>query len=188
MFQKTNLTDITNPAAPLAMGGNKMLYVKMTDNGEPGVNDSISFVLVEGENDPAVLANVIYSSNWVLNKTQQMKLTGGNLVVHSGFNVGATSAVASRNEEVVQPIASRDQFEVKVFGNPTQQEFSLITETTSNLPISIKVLDVSGRIVGRQDNIRSGQLVRFGNNYKIGTYFAEIIQGEQRKVITLIKQ
>ncbi|HEX6192570.1 MAG TPA: T9SS type A sorting domain-containing protein, partial [Chitinophagaceae bacterium] len=161
--------------------GGLNLQVNMTDRGEPGLNDDIAISLWNGN-------TLLYSSNWIGNNTGLMLLAGGNLLVHSGFSLGAPVTNAARNSEEIQQALPTEVFEVKVFGNPTQREFSMITETTSSLPISIKVMDVSGRIVGRQDNVRSGQLVRFGNNYKIGTYFAEIIQGDQRKVITLIKQ
>jgi hypothetical protein len=75
---KSNLTDITNPMSPVAKGGNLYLYVNMIDNGEPGSKDSISFVLVPSSSDPNILANIMYSSNWVSTKTNQMILSGGN--------------------------------------------------------------------------------------------------------------
>jgi len=50
------LKDLTNATSSDAdLGGNKYLYVKMTDNGEPGVNDIISFVLVNGTDNPTFL-------------------------------------------------------------------------------------------------------------------------------------
>src|SRR5436190_24334824 len=93
---KVTLKDLTNPSSTDPnRGGNRVLYVKMIDDGEPGVNDSISFVIVAGNANSSILANVIWSSNWVGSMTQMMKLGGGNLQVHSGFSVGSSNLVSS---------------------------------------------------------------------------------------------
>ncbi|RYD88891.1 MAG: hypothetical protein EOP50_18350, partial [Sphingobacteriales bacterium] len=92
---KANLTDVTNPLAPVTKTGNKTLYVYMTDRGDPGTLDSISFVLVETGSNTGVLANILYSSEWVSNKNSQKGLRGGNLVVKSGFNLSTTSPLTS---------------------------------------------------------------------------------------------
>jgi hypothetical protein len=85
---KANLKDITNPLAPVSLGGNLGLYVTMTDRGEPGANDSVSIALTSSYGlSPTVLANLLYSSNWVSSMTKQIGLAGGNLVVHSGFSL-----------------------------------------------------------------------------------------------------
>src|SRR5205814_1521402 len=46
---KANVTDITDPLNPVSLGGNKLLQVQMTDNGEPGTADTIAITL----SDPA---------------------------------------------------------------------------------------------------------------------------------------
>lgn len=42
---KANLTDVTDPLNPVSMGGNLLLQLRMTDNGEPGENDTISYTI-----------------------------------------------------------------------------------------------------------------------------------------------
>ena len=72
---KANLTDITNPLNPIALGGNVQLTVAMTDKGSPGEFDSISFqALKDGQ--------LWYSSNWTGAATVEQPIGGGNLVVH----------------------------------------------------------------------------------------------------------
>jgi hypothetical protein len=96
---KANLKDITDPLAPVSLGGNLGFYVTMVDRGEPGSSDSISVALTSSYGlSPSVIANLLYSSNWVSSMTKQMGLTGGNIVVHSGFSM----KVEEQPEEIIE--------------------------------------------------------------------------------------
>ena len=132
---------------------------------------------------------IVYSSNWIALKSVERKLSGGNIQVR-GSNLGSTSAVitaAPKNEEEAKPVI-REYFDIKVFGNPSPTQFTLIPESSTDKPITIRVMDMNGKMLERRENIASGQLIRFGNNYKNGVYLAEITQGDQRKVVRLVKQ
>ncbi len=72
-ISKANLTDVTNPLAPVALGGGYTLQMAMLDNGEPGATDTISFELTNS-------GAVVFSSNWDGVKTAQKVLSGGNVV------------------------------------------------------------------------------------------------------------
>ena len=135
---KSNLTDITDPLLPVSKGGNLFLYVNMVDNGEPGINDSISFVLVPSTSDPAILSNIMYSSNWVSSKTQQMKLGGGNLVVHSGFSVGTTTPAVRTMAIIatVQAAPLATSFTAKVLPNPSPNHFTFLFSSASGNEIN----------------------------------------------------
>jgi len=49
------------------------------------------------------------------------------------------------------------------------------------------VMDGSGRVVDAKSKIGAGSTFQIGHNYSSGTYYAELIQGTNRKVIQLIK-
>jgi hypothetical protein len=72
---KANLTDITNPLNPIALGGNLSLEMQLNDVGEPGSSDTIGFTLWSATN------SLLFSNNWVGGKTVQQVLGGGNLQV-----------------------------------------------------------------------------------------------------------
>jgi hypothetical protein len=72
---KANLTDVTNPQAPIALGGNLTLQMTMTDKGDPGSGDTIAISLWNGN-------TLLFSSEWKGNKTMEQILGGGNLAVH----------------------------------------------------------------------------------------------------------
>ena len=54
---KANVTDITNPLSPIAIGGNYTLQVSMTDAGEPGSSDQIGIIVYNSA------GGVYFSSN-----------------------------------------------------------------------------------------------------------------------------
>jgi len=72
---KANLTDVTNPLAPVSLGGNLTLQITITDKGEPGSSDTIGVTLWDGN-------KLVFSSEWKGSKTLEQILGGGNLVVH----------------------------------------------------------------------------------------------------------
>jgi hypothetical protein len=72
---KANLTDVTNPLAPVSLGGNLTLQVTLTDNGEPGSSDTIGITLWDD-------SMLVFSSEWNGAQTLEQPLDGGNLVVH----------------------------------------------------------------------------------------------------------
>ncbi len=72
---KANLTDVTNPLAPVSLGGNLQLQLTLTDKGEPGSSDTIAVTLWNG-------STLLFSSRWNGSSTVQDVLGGGNLVVH----------------------------------------------------------------------------------------------------------
>lgn len=183
---KSNLTDITNPLLPVAKGGNLFLYVNMIDNGEPGSKDSISFVLVPSTSDPNVLANIMYSSNWVSTKTNQMVLTGGNLVVHSGFSLGTPTA---RVITTIVPTAPASlPFTAKVLPNPSHNQFTFLFSSSSKEVIKMNVLDYNGRLIEQSRSISPKQSLQIGQQYRPGVYYAEFIQGSEKIIIKLIKE
>ena len=72
---KANLTDVTDPLNPIGMGGNLLLQLRMTDNGEPGENDTISYTVWDG-------GTLLFSSNWDGAQSVEQNVARGNLQVH----------------------------------------------------------------------------------------------------------
>ena len=49
------------------------------------------------------------------------------------------------------------------------------------------MLDIFGQVVEKHEKIASDKVLRLGHKWTSGTYFAEVIQGDQRKVVKIIK-
>ena len=78
-------------------------------------------------------------------------------------------------------------FGVKVFNNPTRNQFSLVVAGGNNEKIFVTVYNVLGRIV-KQIETNDSQIVVFGEELKTGYYMAVVRQGTNTKTIKLIKQ
>jgi hypothetical protein len=174
---KANLTDITDPLSTISLGGNLTLQVNMTDRGEPGENDDIAITLWNGN-------SLLYSSNWINNNTNLMLLAGGNLVVHSGFNVNARPG--SGTEEVEYPLVT--DLTIRVLGNPSPSYFMMVPESLSKSTIEMKVFDANGRLMELRRGIHAGEFVQIGDKYTNGIYMAEFTQDGIRKTVRLVKQ
>jgi hypothetical protein len=70
--------------------------------------------------------------------------------------------------------------------NPSYHEFR-ITTAGSDEKVQVTVTDVSGRVVNTMSNLPAGQPIRFGQELKPGIYFANVVQGNNRKTVKLIK-
>lgn len=84
---KANITDITDDNAPMEVGGNYLLQMRMTDLSEADGLDSIGFSLWDirrtSTNEDTASQLLLYSSNWNGDTTRQQVIAGGNLMVHA---------------------------------------------------------------------------------------------------------
>ena len=112
-------------------------------------------------------------------------LGGGSIVIHKVNSNGTSSRQAVAVDQIQDvPVA----FNVKVFGNPTLSTFKLQLQSSNVTDkITLKVYDINGRVVELKQQLIAGQVIELGSSYKQGTYFAEVTQGDQRKVVKLIK-
>ncbi len=72
---KANMTDITDPLAPVALGGNLTLQVDVTDAALGGQTDKVGITLWNSS------GGLYFTSNWSGTKTLQQLLGGGNISV-----------------------------------------------------------------------------------------------------------
>jgi len=78
---------------------------------------------------------------------------------------------------------------VRVYPNPSTSYFTLNIETANTRDkISVRLIDVAGRVVEVRNHLSGDQILRIGNNLKAGLYIAEIRQGNISKQIKLLKQ
>jgi hypothetical protein len=78
---------------------------------------------------------------------------------------------------------------IRVYPNPSRNYFTVNIETANNMDkISVRLIDVTGRVLEVKNNLSGSQTLRMGNNLRAGLYFAEIRQGNDTKQIKLMKQ
>ena len=132
---------------------------------------------------------LIHTSTWLLYEAVPQSLFHGQVTVHSGSSLDertseliTQSQAARLNERKV-----KNTFEVSILNNPTRNAFSLnVSSNTSNV-YSIRVTDLSGRVIEFRNNIPVAQTLQFGSDYRKGMYFAEIREGRNVRTIKLVK-
>jgi hypothetical protein len=76
---------------------------------------------------------------------------------------------------------------VNVLPNPTTSYFNLVISSNDANPVRVRIVDLFGRVIESHEQVNSTGILRLGEAWRGGTYFAEVIQGDQRKVIKIMK-
>lgn len=79
-------------------------------------------------------------------------------------------------------------FTVQVQSNPTSEVFTLVLASKSAVPMKLRMVNSVGITIESRQGVASNGSFSIGRDYFPGMYFAEIMQGTERMVITLIKQ
>jgi len=104
-------------------------------------------------------------------------VTNSNKNVVTATKEGASSEVST----------SEDELKVTVMPNPTTTFFTLKLESKYETPVNMRVMDARGRVIDARSKIGANSTIQIGHNYSSGTYYAELIQGNVRKVVQMIK-
>ena len=84
----------------------------------------------------------------------------------------------SENDEVIKT----NEFAVTLAPNPSTTTFGLQIKSLSDEKISIKIIDLNGRIINQFTSIPQ-ETIYLGSELSQGLYFIEVIQGNKRKVL-----
>jgi uncharacterized membrane protein YccF (DUF307 family) len=101
--------------------------------------------------------------------------------ITSGNNTSISSA-----PNVITTEVNKD-FNVIVSPNPSSTYFRIVVQSKSTEAITIRLLDVSGRVLSTNNKVQRNETTAIGKNLIGGTYVAEVIQGLNRKKLILIK-
>lgn len=76
---------------------------------------------------------------------------------------------------------------VSVIPNPAPYYFTLLINSQSDEPVTVRVVDATGRLIEVLQDVAPNRSINIGANYRPGLYHAEVIQGNQRVVVKMIK-
>ncbi|MBO9562730.1 MAG: choice-of-anchor I family protein [Niastella sp.] len=83
---------------------------------------------------------------------------------------------------------TESKLNVMVTPIPSDREFTLYLQAGAPLEkVRIRIYDQVGRLVEARDNLTIGSRIPFGSNYAKGHYILEAVQGNNRKLIKLIR-
>ena len=98
---------------------------------------------------------------------------------------GINTKAAINNATVVDD--ARNVFNVNVSPNPSSTDFRIQVKSSSEVPVSIRIFDVTGRTIKLFNNVSTNSYIRVGSELRQGSYFAEVLHGDKRQTIKLLK-
>ena len=111
-------------------------------------------------------------------------------VATRGINSLTTTDVVTRKKPDISKLLdeqlSDGKLNVQVFPNPSSNYFNLVIKGNPVSPVTVRVLDISGRVVEKYEKIASTTVLKLGYQLRSGSYFAEVMQGSERKVVKII--
>jgi hypothetical protein len=186
---KANITDITDPLNTksvydpngVALPGGLDLTVWINDVSQGGQGDQVAIQLFNG-------SQLVYSSNWVSNKTTLQNLNGGNISVRIG---GAVAPIITTDKQTISTSIAKEvntTLKVAVYPNPAFSRFTVkFIGGNVEEPARVRIFNQLGQIVETRNAIYVGQSFQTGTTYKQGIYLVEIIQGAKKQTLKLIK-
>ncbi len=113
-------------------------------------------------------------------------------VIWNSYTCGAQPTYVSNGWTTSQFTTEEDKkqdepFTVQVLGNPSTSFFILKLQSQRSQAIQLRVTDATGRMVDSRANNQPNSTIQIGHNYAPGTYFVELMQGVDRKVVQLMK-
>jgi hypothetical protein len=79
-------------------------------------------------------------------------------------------------------------FDVLVTPNPFVNFFDVSTKAKdNNTPIEMRVININGKLMYKQKTAANNKLKINTDTWMSGVYLVEVIQGEQRKIVKLVK-
>ncbi len=121
----------------------------------------------------------------------------GNTVIWNSYDCSSpvpsysVNAAATATNATVESkeagVTTEEELKITVMPNPSTTYFTLKLESKYATPVNMRVMDGRGRVIDAKSQIGSNSTIQIGHNYSSGTYYAELIQGTQRKVVQLIK-
>jgi hypothetical protein len=127
-------------------------------------------------------ASIISSQNIVLTTTP-------TFFEVSGAVASATTTTGTADLQLATATTISDAFKVQVAPNPSNNYFRVSVEANGvNERITLRVLDISGRIMEEKNYGPGSKAIQVGEHYPPGLYVIEVKAGDKVKQIKVIKQ
>lgn len=97
------------------------------------------------------------------------------LYVNKGENIPVA-------EEIVA-----EEFSAAVMPNPTRDHFNLSVKSNSKAPVTVRVVDIYGRVLLVQTGIAPNTITRLGDKLFSGTYLVNVVQEKREQTLKVIK-
>ncbi|MDB5251853.1 MAG: C-terminal target protein [Flaviaesturariibacter sp.] len=152
------------------------------------------------------------AGDWVVTDNHRVKLRaeragGGDGRVYT-VTITATDAAGNQSTQAVLVTVPHDHHDIVTVAkasagtgsaapreltvlatpNPATDRFVLILSSPVATPVQVRVIDAAGRVVESRQGVSSNGSVALGAGYRPGVYHVEVIQGNVKRTVRLVKQ
>jgi hypothetical protein len=165
-------------------GNNSVSNVNL---GTPTSGDNCGVKTVTN-NAPSSYPVGVTTVTWTVTDVNNNTATATQTVsVTSSKKRSAVNTTTQSMGSLVENSTEESALKITVAPNPSTSYFTLSVQARTNQPVKLRVIDLQGRVVDARSKLGANSTLQVGHAYLPGTYFAEFIQGTERKVIQLIK-
>jgi hypothetical protein len=112
-------------------------------------------------------------------------MTNGTADCGSGIT---TVANLSKNKVAEIILEKESILSLSSYQNPSATYFTLrVQSSKTKVPLTLRIVDQYGKVIETRVKLVSGQTMQLGSGLKPGTYYAELLQGDKRTQVKLIK-
>jgi hypothetical protein len=187
VIDQSSLVNVDGPKVTFYLGDNNNDDEQFLVKGD---NNIISANVYIKKGSLNVNGNIILMKGWFIAEKIE---NDGKMVVWNDNDCSSstdvrefTKANMKTPEDDVKKINVKE-LTVKANPNPSADQFTLQIQSDKDVPVTVKVTDINGRLISLQPGVASNCNLRVGGGWMNGVYFVEISQGNERKVIRLVK-
>jgi len=81
-----------------------------------------------------------------------------------------------------------EAFSVQALPNPFSTRATLVIKGNATERLTIRVLNAAGMVIETRRSVGTNSTIRIGNNYPAGIYYVEIVQGDKKQTIPIVKR
>jgi hypothetical protein len=135
---------------------------------------------------------VVYTSNAVAAAGDSIRLRytsgcgNGAIKAQKLSNLAKTGCPPPSITKAPVTQAPKGSMVVKVYPNPTTNQFAVQVNTAATEEAVVRLLDVQGRFI-KSVKVAANQTISLGSELKAGAYLLEVRQGKEVKTIRVIK-
>jgi hypothetical protein len=98
-----------------------------------------------------------------------------------------STAMRSSMQAAANGQATLNGLKVTASPNPSPDQFHIVLQSKSDAVLSLKVVDLAGRIVEVREGIAANTTLEIGSTWRAGIYFVDVVQGDQKLRLKLVK-
>ncbi len=181
-FSVTARSNARNLRAMLPVNSQTGALVSITRNG---ISIAFTVQTIKGI-QYAFFAPVTGTSTYVATYGSGTRFMN-NAITKENTAIETQPAEMAQVKATPEEIATVSKLTVNVAPNPSSGNFNIRINSNDENPVTVKITDMFGRLIETREKVTSSVVLKLGQYWKSGIYFAEVTQGGQKEVVKMVK-